>query len=407
MDILSPFPMPACVVNDDGQVLVVNRPFAALAVGEAFRRDVRSGLRSDLYPDRTTSIAERAAAGQVLEMLIGADEYAAHLYPYEVGGAKAYLMLLLAHPATAGIDAAMQDQMLKYSVDCIKLVRQDGTLEYMNRAGCIALGVPELQQTFGMPWLELLPADVRATGQQKLAMALAGATCSFPGRSVDPDGGITYWDNLLTPVNDPASNERKVICVSRNVTEEVLAKRRLKELSETDELTGLFNRRCFNLLFKEMVQQCGPSDHVALFLVDFDSFKKINDEHGHHTGDLLLRGTAERWRRALPAHALVARLGGDEFAVACRIDLADAEAQMSLLEDAILSAALQPMPFPGGEMTFGLSVGSVRLPDQADDTHDALVRADDALRHAKLSGKGRAHRHAGPLDIPALDDALR
>lgn len=70
MDILSPFPMPACVVNDDGQVLVASRPFAALAAGEAFHRDVRSGFRSTDHPaekchSRSSAAADAAPGGEI------------------------------------------------------------------------------------------------------------------------------------------------------------------------------------------------------------------------------------------------------------------------------------------------------------------------------------------------------
>lgn len=417
MDSLDSFPMPACLLNDEGEVLVVNRPFSLLRTGEGFNRDVRTHFRSDHHLERQP-MSGYAHAGQVVEMLINDAEYIAHIYPTGNQAVRGFVMLLLAHPKAPEIDPSMQSQMLKYSVDCIKLVRHDGTLEYMNRAGCVALGVSEFEQRFGMPWLDLLPEDVREAGREKLPIALAGVPSTFPGRSIGPTGEITYWDNLLTPVNDPVTKERKVICVSRNVTQEVQAKMRLKELSETDELTGLFNRRCFGALFGEMLSRSCTDAPVLLCLVDFDHFKHVNDHEGHHVGDQLLRTVAARWKDGLPRHALISRLGGDEFAIACGLMQSSEGRQREILEREIMTASSLPLEINGRQVHFGLSVGSILLPAQAQDAHEALVRADDALRQAKRLGKGQVFRynHSGELDengqlrasgCPIADDLSR
>lgn len=119
--------------------------------------------------------------------------------------------------------ASIQTDMLNVSVDCIKLISLDGSLVYMNRAGCRALGVPE-DSRFGMPWLPLLPSDVWASGEQALAVARSGACSRFPGRSVMPGQKAQYWDNMLTPVKNTQGEVTGILCVSREVTAEYEAR---------------------------------------------------------------------------------------------------------------------------------------------------------------------------------------
>ncbi|MCU1321443.1 MAG: diguanylate cyclase [Acidobacteriaceae bacterium] len=127
--------------------------------------------------------------------------------------------------------ASIQTNMLDISVDCIKLISLDGTLMHMNKAGCHALGVPE-DSPFGMPWLPLLPDDVREAGEQALTSARTGVFARFPGRSVLPGRKAQFWDNMLTPVMGPGGQPTAVMCVSREVTAEQEALELLRESEE-------------------------------------------------------------------------------------------------------------------------------------------------------------------------------
>lgn len=116
--------------------------------------------------------------------------------------------------------AVTQQAMLNLAEDCFKLIALDGTLVHMNRAGCVALGVPT-DSRFGMPWLPLLPDDVREAGAQALAAAHAGRIGRFAGRSEVPGQRTQHWDNMLTPALDSHGRPTAVYCVSRDVTAEV------------------------------------------------------------------------------------------------------------------------------------------------------------------------------------------
>lgn len=127
--------------------------------------------------------------------------------------------------------ASIQTDMLNISVDCIKLISLDGMLVHMNKAGCHALGVPE-DSAFGMPWLPLLPEDVRTAGEQALASVRAGVFARFPGRSVLPGQKAQHWDNMLAPVMSAGGQVTAILCVSREVTAEHEALESLRENQE-------------------------------------------------------------------------------------------------------------------------------------------------------------------------------
>jgi two-component sensor histidine kinase len=128
----------------------------------------------------------------------------------------------------------LQKAMLDATPDCIKVLSVDGRLLTMNRAGCLALNVPE-DSEFGMPWLPLLPVDVHPLGMAALKKAAAGHNARFPGKSESP-GGLMYWDNLLTPFVDASGCVLSILCVSRDVTEKTKLERQLEDSVNREKL---------------------------------------------------------------------------------------------------------------------------------------------------------------------------
>jgi diguanylate cyclase (GGDEF)-like protein len=175
------------------------------------------------------------------------------------------------------------------------------------------------------------------------------------------------------------------------VSERALAARRyhraldaFRSLARADDLTGLGNRRALIAALDFAVKTAHP---IGLLLLDLDAFKAINDTHGHHVGDHVLRVVADRLRDAAGAGDLVARLGGDEFAVLTH-DRVPTEIRRHT--DRIQTALRQPIhtrpdPASGSSeivLTISASAGTaVRNP--GDTPADVLRRADTAMYHAK------------------------
>jgi diguanylate cyclase (GGDEF)-like protein len=166
---------------------------------------------------------------------------------------------------------------------------------------------------------------------------------------------------------------------------------RLAALAAIDPLTGLANRRSFQLaLQRAFTDQAGSA---ALLLLDIDRFKTINDSLGHQVGDTLLGLVAQRLKAGLRPADHLARLGGDEFAILLR----PAEAGAPLAER-LLGLLAEPYLVRGHAVTAGMSIGLALAPQDADTPDLLLKRAELALYAAKEEGRGRAVRFDPEMD---------
>ncbi|MFZ2869770.1 diguanylate cyclase domain-containing protein [Zavarzinia sp.] len=165
---------------------------------------------------------------------------------------------------------------------------------------------------------------------------------------------------------------------------------RLSILSETDELTGLLNRRGLEARTGALEDRIRDGDGAAVYLLDLDGFKAVNDRHGHDAGDMLLRRVAAILRTCARPGDCLCRLGGDEFIVVATSIASEAEA--GRLADRFVDAFRQRLDatveFHGISVTIGYALAPV------DGTRiDALLKlADQAMYIGKRSGRNRALR---------------
>lgn len=167
------------------------------------------------------------------------------------------------------------------------------------------------------------------------------------------------------------------------------AERKAQNLAATDPLTGFLNRRSCQEEVGRLLHESGHrATSIALLVVDIDAFKTVNDLHGHHTGDNLLRMTAEVIRRALPAEAVTARLGGDEFAAAFAFPQSDPSAVEAIVA-AIVDRLGKPFDLAGVHTHVSASVGVARSDAECLSVDALTRRADIAMHCAKKAGRGR------------------
>jgi diguanylate cyclase (GGDEF)-like protein len=184
---------------------------------------------------------------------------------------------------------------------------------------------------------------------------------------------------------------------------------RLEYQAFHDPLTGLANRALFHEELAKAVQahrlELRP---IGLLFIDLDDFKLVNDSFGHATGDLVLRGVADRLRNSVSGVDVVARLGGDEFAVLLRGGLEPKEAG-----ERIRAVLRQPFQLGDRQVTVSASIGATVTADPEPDlTADALLRRVDAAMYGgKQNGKGVMTTYRGDLaawahpDLPSLLEA--
>lgn len=162
------------------------------------------------------------------------------------------------------------------------------------------------------------------------------------------------------------------------------ANMRLAHLAHHDELTGLPNRRRLNQQIAALALPGGPSA-AALFLLDINGLKPINDTLGHRNGDEMLKVVARRLE-AIATHGMAARLGGDEFALLIPGD--DIAAKPDAFAERIAWALAEPIQIEEETIRTGCSIGYATYPDQEIDPHQFLSAADIALGEAKKKPRG-------------------
>ncbi|GGS01479.1 sensor domain-containing protein [Deinococcus sedimenti] len=187
-------------------------------------------------------------------------------------------------------------------------------------------------------------------------------------------GGGRLW---LSMNAIPLEDRSGVVVSFSDVTEAVTLRQQLTEQALQDDLTGLGNRRAFQRAVRDL---CGA--RAAALLIDVDHFKAVNDTHGHHVGDDLLRALAARLRALAPAPAVVARLGGDEFGIVHPDLPAGAAARLA---QAIVQGVARPVELGSVSAQVSASVGVATLECVPDgDLHRA---ADLAMYAVKRAGK--------------------
>ena len=168
---------------------------------------------------------------------------------------------------------------------------------------------------------------------------------------------------------------------------------KLHSLAYTDSLTGLPNRRGLDAVLAAELPHCGPEHLLAVYMVDLDGFKAVNDRHGHQVGDELLIAVARRLKTSLRTSDVIARLGGDEFVITVTGLHDDSQAQE--IGQHLLKAFDAPFQLSEGRRcSVGLTVGYALVPLDGTDPVTLLQRADAAMYAGKQGGK-RCLRRAG------------
>jgi diguanylate cyclase (GGDEF)-like protein len=168
---------------------------------------------------------------------------------------------------------------------------------------------------------------------------------------------------------------------------------RMEEMATTDGLTGLVNHRTFQERIGEMLARADrTSGRQALLLTDIDHFKKVNDTYGHPTGDVVLKGVAQVVRDCVRKVDVAARYGGEEFAVV--LEGTDLQGARQLAERIRQEVGKQVFQSEKGPFSCTLSLGIAVYPDDGKDAKTLIADADQALYHAKHSGRNRAVAYA-------------
>jgi diguanylate cyclase (GGDEF)-like protein/PAS domain S-box-containing protein len=270
-----------------------------------------------------------------------------------------------------------------------------GHVTYLNRAAVQLTGVSQ-EDAFGRPIDEIFRL-VHAVTKRPLNTPVTESIIEDETRScgahclLNRESGFVPVDVSATPIHDRLGGVAGAVLVAHDVTAARELSERLAHLALYDHLTGLPNRTLFaDRLNRAIGMAQRAANSLSLLYIDIDHFKEVNDRHGHHAGDELLKITAERLLSCVRDSDTISRQGGDEF-LGLLINCGEDDAS-TLCAQKIVDACGVPFHIDGKELRLSASVGVAMYPSDATDARGLVRAADTAMYEAKCAGRARYER---------------
>lgn len=275
--------------------------------------------------------------------------------------------------------------LAEHTTDLITIYSADGICTYASPAVSKVLGYRP-DELLGKPVFHFFHPDDLKSKRRYFTKLIDKPEETICYRVRRKDDTYIWLESNSKAIRDPESNETKeIIAVSRDITKRKESEERLLYLANYDSLTGLPNRALFRDRLRRSVARAQRNEtKVALFFIDLDRFKNINDSLGHHAGDQLLRSVSRRLKQYARKGDTIARLGGDEFTVILE-GIKDPE-DASIVAEKILELMEPQFKLDGHNVVVTPSIGITVFPDDASDMRSLLKNADTAMYRSKDKG---------------------
>ncbi len=216
-----------------------------------------------------------------------------------------------------------------------------------------------------------------------------------------PDGHETWVLTTKVPLKDRRARIVGTMGISRDITDRKHAELRIHYMALHDALTGLPNRMLLEDQLAQAIALAGRNlKRVAVFMLDLDRFKGVNDSFGHQVGDRLLEAVSVRLRNSLRESDIVARLGGDEFVIG--LPMVEPHQDIEQVAKKVLRTLAEQFEIEGHDLQIGASIGICEYPAHGENPRELLQAADTAMYEAKKRGRGNYCSFT-----PELTDATR
>lgn len=218
---------------------------------------------------------------------------------------------------------------------------------------------------------------------------------SSPGspeyRFKDVNGNYRWYRLRSTVIRDEQQEPIRMIAFISDVDRQKRETISLKEKAEHDQLTGLYNRMTTNALIDKAIDQSSPGSRHALFTIDIDNFKNVNDNLGHLVGDEVIVDIASQIKKKFREDDIIGRIGGDEFVVFLMdISRKDVRRKANVLQTIFRNAHSQD----AAQLRVSGSIGVAFYPDDGKNYNELFAKADAAMYAAKNSGKDAYRTYA-------------
>jgi diguanylate cyclase (GGDEF)-like protein/PAS domain S-box-containing protein len=286
-------------------------------------------------------------------------------------------------------ELAVSEQLSASILSCLHQA-----LIVINTAGLITRSNEAAAELCGVSLGELVGSSVRElpikvygrdgqpldAGRSPIHRALAGDSVRSVIVQVERQDGTRRWVDVSScPLTERDGSLYGAMSTYADVTGRIERERRIRHEADTDELTGLANRRALLRMLSAALARAQAHDlGVGVLMLDLDGFKAVNDHLGHAAGDTALREVAARLRRSVRERDMVARTGGDEFVVVLA-DLAPGEHAARDAAQRVEAAFTTPLVLEGERMSLHAAVGVASYPADGRDLEQLLAVADRAM----------------------------
>lgn len=215
-----------------------------------------------------------------------------------------------------------------------------------------------------------------------------------------------FFNKMTKTLRETTVTKDELELEVRRQTEQLKQKQeQLIFLSEHDSLTNIMNRRAFDSQLESSILNAKLArTKLALFFIDLDNFKDVNDTCGHDAGDAILIAVAERLANTIRETDFAGRIGGDEFLV-CLDHLHDFDIVPSKAQQ-LIDAINEPITFNEHSFTVGASIGVSYFPDQTLNKETLLSIADEAMYRAKQLKRSGINEHDNNLSPETCESVV-
>ncbi len=265
----------------------------------------------------------------------------------------------------------------------------NGRIEGCNGAFAQLYGFNAEEDVVGLTVHDLAtPEEAQRSDSLDRALMKSGGTIAYEREVRDREGiphSMIYNKAVFT---DAAGNAAGIVGVITDISDQKRMEQELRRLATTDPLTGAQNRRAFlEAADRELSRSSRYDEPLSVLLADIDHFKRINDTHGHATGDEALKLFVSTVQGCLRDTDVLGRMGGEEFAVL--LPHTTQSAAVPLADRLRTRLAALEIPCPTGSLHFTVSMGVSQAGIHGTSVQALLQAADDALYSAKETGRDR------------------
>jgi diguanylate cyclase (GGDEF)-like protein/PAS domain S-box-containing protein len=422
------------ILDKFGTIVDINH---ATEVKTGFTMEELNGCRLDSYihPDdlsATRSFFQESLAGvhHVFQVRVIRKDKSERLLkvknvPLQIGGEIDGVYAIIRDiTEQVKVEKQLREQGEKYKLitenmkDLVSILYPSGEFDFVSPSYKSVLGY-KISNLLGSQAFNLVhPDDVERLSNDFKKIIETKETVMAVYQLRHESGQYIAMESKGTPILDKKNNIQRILISSRDVSERIEKEQalavyedQLKQLAFYDTLTGIPNRRLFqDRLLKTIKNAKRGKTNLALFYLDCDRFKWVNDTYGHETGDLLLKGFVERVEGCIRESDTLARLGGDEFAII--VEGFESIQDVARIANQIIQTVRNPWNLNGAEFIISASIGIAIYPEDGMDIDTLLAHADKALYESKESGRDTYHFYTKEISAKIdrnilLEDGLK